>query len=180
MVPALDLSAITRQYEKEDRGFPPCHPRMKVTLLLHRYCVGLYSSRRIQNRCERDAAHRVIVGDDVPSLRTISDSRKLHWPELQGVLVEVLKRCAQAGLVRVGLVSLDGAKVKANASRHQAMSYESMRKEEQRLHQEMAALPAMAKSADEAEDSWHGLSQRGQVNGCCSRRRAETIAAQLT
>ena len=87
VVQALDLSAIIRKYEKEDRGSPPYHPRMMVTLLLYRYCVGVYSSRRIQKRCERDAAYRVIVGDDVPDFRTISDFRKLHLPELQGLFV---------------------------------------------------------------------------------------------
>ena len=98
VVRTLDLSAITRKYEKEDRGFPPYHPRMMVTLLLYSYCVGVYSSRRIQKRCERDAAYRVLVGEDVPNFRTISDFRKLHLPELQGLFVEVLKLCAQAGL----------------------------------------------------------------------------------
>ncbi len=161
VVQTLDLSAITRKYEREDRGSPPYHPRMMVTLLLYSYCVGVYSSRRIQKRCERDAAYRVIVGDDVPNFRTISDFRKLHLPELQGLFVEGLKLCAAAGLVKVGLVSLDGSKVKANASRHKAMSYEYMQKEEERLHQEMADLLAEAKSADEAEDALHGPDQRG-------------------
>jgi transposase len=157
----LDLSAITRKYEKEERGFPPFHPRMMVALLLYGYCMGVYSSRRIQKRCERDAAYRVIVGDDVPNFRTISDFRKLHLAELQRLFVEVLKLCAEAGLVKVGLVSLDGAKVKANASRHKAMSYEYMQKEEQRLRKEIAELLAKAKSADEAEDALHGLDKRG-------------------
>jgi myosin heavy subunit len=121
----------------------------------------VYSSRRIQKRCERDAAYRVIVGDDVPNFRTISDFRKLHLAELQGLFVEVLKLCAQAGLVKVGLVSLDGAKVKANASRHKAMSYEYMQKEEQRLREEIAELLAKARSVDEAEDALHGLDKRG-------------------
>jgi len=161
VVQALDLSAITREYEKEDRGAPPYHPRMMVTLLLYSYCVGMYSSRRIQKRCERDAAYRVIVGDDVPDFRTISDFRKLHLPALQGLFVEVLKLCAAAGLVKVGLVSLDGAKVKANASRHKAMSYEYMKKEEERLHKEIAELLAKAKSADETEDALHGVDKRG-------------------
>ncbi len=161
VVGTLNLSAITRKYEKEDRGFPPYHPRMMVTLLLYSYCVGVYSSRRIQKRCERDAAYRVLVGEDVPNFRTISDFRKLHLPELQGLFVEVLKLCAQAGLAKVGLVSLDGAKVKANASRHKAMSYEYMQKEEQRLRKEIAQLLAKAKSADEAEDALHGPDQRG-------------------
>ena len=81
VVQTMDVSLITRKYEKEDRGSPPYHPRMMVTLLLYSYCVGVYSSRRIQKRCERDAAYRVIVGDDVPDFRTISDFRKLHLPE---------------------------------------------------------------------------------------------------
>lgn len=161
VVRTLDLSAITRKYEKENRGFPPYHPRMMVTLLLYSYCVGVYSSRRIQKRCERDVAYRVIVGEDVPNFRTISDFRKLHLPELQGLFVEVLKLCAQAGLAKVGLVSLDGTKVKANASRHKAMSYEYMQKEEQRLQKEIAELLAKAKSADEAEDALHGPDKRG-------------------
>jgi transposase len=161
VVQALDLSAITRKYEKEERGFSPFHPRMMVTLLLYSYCVGVYSSRRIQKRCERDAAYRVIVGDDVPNFRTISDFRKLHLPELQGLFVEVLKLCARAGLVKVGLVSLDGAKVKANASRHKAMSYEYMQKEEERLRKEIAELLAKVRSVDEAEDALHGLDKRG-------------------
>ena len=161
VVRTLDLSAITRKYEKEDRGFPPFHPRMMVTLLLYSYCVGVYSSRRIQKRCERDAAYRVIVGNDVPNFRTISDFRKLHLSEFQDLFVKVLRLCAEAGLVKVGLVSLDGTKVQANASRHKAMSYEYMKKEESRLSKEIAELLAQAESADEAEDALHGRDKRG-------------------
>jgi len=176
VVHAMDLSPITRKYEKEDRGAPPYHPRMMVTLLLYSYCVGVYSSRRIQKRCERDAAYRVIVGDDVPDFRTISDFRKLHLPELQGLFVEVLKLCAAAGLVKVGLVSLDGAKVKANASRHKAMSYDYMQKEEERLHKEIAELLAQAKSADEAEDALHGCDKRGDELPAELARRESRLA----
>jgi len=176
VIQTIDLSAITRKYEKEDRGAPPYHPRMMVTLLLYSYCVGVYSSRRIQKRCERDAAYRVIVGDDIPDFRTISDFRKLHLPELQGMFVEVLKLCAAAGLVKVGLVSLDGAKVKANASRHKAMSYEYMQKEEQRLHKEIAELLAKAKSADETEDALHGSGKRGDELPAELARRETRLA----
>ena len=172
----LDLSAITRKYEKEGRGFPPYHPRMMVTLLLYSYCVGVYSSRRIQRQCERDAAYRVIVGDDVPNFRTISDFRKLHLTELEGLFVEVLKLCAAAGLVKVGLVSLDGAKVKANASRHKAMSYEYMQKQEQRLHKEIAELLGKAKSVDEAEDALHGPDKRGDELPAELARRETRLA----
>lgn len=161
VVSAMDLSAIMSKYEREDRGFPPFHPRMMVTLLLYSYCVGTYSSRRIEKLCERDAAYRVIVGDDVPNFRTISDFRKLHLSELQGLFVQVLQLCAQAGLVKVGLVSLDGTKVKANASRHKAMSYDYMQKEESRLRQEIAELLDKARSTDEAEDALHGPDVRG-------------------
>jgi transposase len=161
VVQTLDLSAISRKYEQADRGFPPFHPRMMVTLLLYSYCLGVYSSRRIQKRCERDAAYRVIVGEDVPNFRTISDFRKLHLAELQGLFVQVLRLCAEAGLVKVGLVSLDGTKVKANASRHKAMSYEYMQKEEERLRKEIAELLSKAQSADEAEDALHGPDRRG-------------------
>ncbi len=161
VVRTMDLSAITGKYEQEERGFPPFHPRMMVTLLLYSYCMGVYSSRRIQKLCERDAAYRVIVGDDVPNFRTISDFRKLHLSELQGLFVQVLQLCAQAGLVKVGLVSLDGSKVKANASRHKAMSYDYMQKQEERLQKEIAELLSKAQSADEAEDARHGPDARG-------------------
>ncbi len=161
VVKTMDLSAITGKYEREDRGFPPFHPRMMVALLLYSYCMGTYSSRRIQKLCERDAAYRVIVGNDAPNFRTISDFRKLHLSELQGLFVQVLQLCAQAGLVKVGLVSLDGTKVKANASRHKAMSYDYMKKEEERLSQEIAALLDKARSIDEAEDALHGPDARG-------------------
>lgn len=161
VVNTMDLSAILSKYEREDRGFPPFHPRMMVTLLLYSYCMGTYSSRRIQKLSERDAAYRVIVGDDVPNFRTISDFRKLHLSELQGLFVQVLKLCAEAGLVKVGLVSLDGSKVKANASRHKAMSYDYMKKEEERLRKEIAELLDKARSIDAAEDALHGPDARG-------------------
>ena len=118
--------------------------------------MGTYSSRRIQKLCERDAAYRVIVGGDVPNFRTISDFRKDHLAALQGLFVQVLHLCREAGLVKVGLVSLDGTKVKANASRHKAMSYAYMQKEEQRLEQEIRDLLSQAESIDAAEDDRHG------------------------
>ena len=114
-----------------------------VTLLLYGYCLGVYSSRRLQKLCESrraGTAYRVIVGADVPNFRTISDFRKDHLAALQGLFVHVLHLCREAGLVKVGLVSLDGTKVKANASRHKAMSCAYMQKEEQRLQEEIAGL----------------------------------------
>ena len=118
VVGQFDLQPIFDHYLKSDRGQPAFHPRMMVTLLLYAYCSGTFSSRRIMRRSETDAAYRVIVGEDVPNFRTISDFRKLHLEALQGLFMEVLILCKQAGLARVGTVSLDGSKGKANASRH--------------------------------------------------------------
>ena len=176
VVKTFDLSAITRTYEQEGRGYPPFHPRMMVTLLLYGYCMGVYSSRRIQKLCERDAAHRVIVGDDVPNFRTISDFRKLHLSALQSLFTQVLTLCRQAGLVKVGLVSLDGTKVKANASRHKAMSYEYMQKEEHRLQEEISGLLAQAESTDAAEDDLHGRELRGDELPAELARRESRLA----
>ena len=157
----LALAEITRGYEQEDRGFPPFHSRMRVTLLLYAYGLGVYSSRRIQKLGARDAAFRVIVGDDVPNFRTISAFRKDHLGVLQGLFVQVRKLCREAGLVKVGLVSLDGTKVKAPASRHKAMSYEDLQKEEERLRKEMTELPAKAEATEATEDELHGRAARG-------------------
>lgn len=160
-VSELDLSAITEVYEREERGYPPFHPRMMVTLLLYSYTQGVFSSRRIMKRCERDAAYRVIVQDDVPDFRTISDFRKRHLKAFEELFVQVLRLCQQAGLVKLGHVALDGTKIKANASRHKAMSYGRMKEEEQRLRKEIRALLAQAEAADAAEDAEHGRDRRG-------------------
>jgi transposase len=158
----LDLKAITRKYENSDgRGFPPYHPRMMVTLLLYSYTQGVFSSRRIMKRCERDAAYRVIVHDDAPNFRTISDFRKLHLSELEGMFVQVLRLCQQAGLVKLGHVSLDGTKVKANASRHKAMSYGRVKEEEKRLRKEIRELLNRAEAVDAEEDEQYGSDRRG-------------------
>lgn len=169
----LNLKAITRKYENGDgRGFPPFHPRMMVTLLLYSYTQGVFSSRRIMKRCERDAAYRVIVHDDAPNFRTISDFRKLHLAELEGLFVQVLRLCQEAGLVKLGHVSLDGTKVKANASRHKAMSYGRMKEEEKRLRKEIRDLLNHAEITDTAEDERYGRDRRGdELPAELSRRK---------
>src|SRR3954468_1659817 len=126
-VPTLDLSCFTAHYKPRLRGQPPFHPRMMVALLLYCYATGTRSSRRIMKRCRTDVACRIIVGEDIPDFRTISDFRKTHLAHLEALFVEVLKLCALAGLAKVGTIALDGTKVKANASRHKAMSYERMK-----------------------------------------------------
>src|SRR5215203_3372272 len=160
-VATLDLAPIFAHDERELRGQPPFHPRMMVALLLYGYATGTRSSRKIMRRCHVDVACRVIVGEDVPDFRTISDFREIHLARLEALFVEVLKLCALAGLAKVGTIALDGTKVKANASRHKAMSYDRMKAEEERLGQEIAKLLADAQAADEAEDRQHGPDRHG-------------------
>jgi transposase len=171
----LDISAITVKYEQESRGFPPYHPRMMVTLLLYAYCRGIFSSRRIEQACRERVTFRVIVGPDIPNFRTISDFRKLHLKELQTLFVQVLRLCQAAGLVKLGTVALDGTKVKANASRHKAMSYGYMKQEEVRLEKEIGELLAQAQTADEAEDQTHGSDRRGDELPAELARRATRL-----
>lgn len=160
-VAELDLSAILRSYEREERGFPPFHPRMMVSLLLYSYCRGIFSSRKIMHACQERLSFKVIVGDDLPNFRTISDFRKLHLAKLQQLFVQVLQLCSEAGLVKLGHIALDGTKIKANASRHKAMSYGRMKQEEKRLTQEIEDLLERAESIDAQEDAAYGVDRRG-------------------
>jgi transposase len=160
-VATLDLTPIFTHYERELRGQPPFHPRMMVALLLYCYATGTRSSRKIMRRCHVDLACRVIVGEDIPDFRTISDFRKIHLARLETLFIEVLKLCALTGLARVGTIALDGTKLKANASRHKAMSYDRMKAEEERLKQEIAKILADAQAVDEAEDIEHGPDRHG-------------------
>ena len=157
----LDLSEILAPYEQEERGYPPYHPVMMTALLLYAYCQGVYSSRRIAQACENRVDFMAVTGLNRPDFRTVSDFRKRHLPALQGLFVQVLKLCQQAGLVKLGHVALDGTKVKANASKHKAMSYERMRETELRLKREVRAWFDRAKSTDDAEDRQHGRERRG-------------------
>ena len=128
VVDQLDISEVTARYERERRGGPPYHPRMMVKVLLYGYCVGVASSRRIAQRLHEDIAFRVLAANNTPDFRTISDFRKDNLDALSGLFVQVLALCQQAGLVKLGHVALDGTKVKANASKHKAMSYQRRRR----------------------------------------------------
>jgi len=152
----IDISPIVDDYDSEKGGQPPFHPRMMLVLLLYSYCVGVFSSRKIMGRCETDVAFRVIVGEDIPAFQRISEFRRRHLQQMQSLFLEVLALCREAGLLKVGRLALDGTKVKANASRHKAMSYDRMTREEERLQQEIDELLAKAQAADAAEDAQHG------------------------
>ena len=157
----LDICAITQKYEQEKRGFPPFHPRMMIALLLYSYCCGIFSSRKIMQACQERLTYRVITGDDIPDFRTISDFRKLHLKELKRLFVQVLRLCQEAGLVKLGHIALDGTKIKANASRHKAMSYGRILKEEKRLAEEIKGLLEKAQAIDRQEDDKYGADRRG-------------------
>jgi transposase len=161
VVEQLDLTPIISDYDSPKGGKPPHHPGMMVALLLYGYCVGVFSSRKIMARSETDVAFRMIVGDDVPDFRRIAGFRRRHLRSIQHLFLEVLRLCKEAGLLSIGRLSLDGTKVKANASRHKAMSYDRMTSEEERLQKEIDELLAKAQAADETEDAEHGQNNRG-------------------
>jgi transposase len=175
VIPTLDLSAFYASYEVETRGAPPFDPAMLVCLLLYSYCVGVYSSRKIAKACERNLAFLAIVGNDRPDFRTISDFRKGHLRLFADVFIQVVRLAAELGMVALANVAFDGSKFKANASRHKAMSYGYMTKEEERLRGEIQALLEKAQQTDQGEDAAHG-SRRGDELPDELRRREERLA----
>ena len=161
VVDQLDLSEITARYAGERRGGPPYHPRMMVKVLLYAYCVGVPSSRRMAQRLHEDIAFRVLAANNTPDFRTISDFRKDHLEALSGLFLQVLLLCQREGLVRLGHVALDGTKVRANASKHRAMSYQRMKEKEEQLQGEVDELLRRAREVDEEEDRRYGKDRRG-------------------
>src|SRR6202162_6345221 len=160
VVDQLDLSAIHAVYEQEKRGQPPYDPRLMTKLLVNGYCTGLFSSRRIQKRLQEDIPFKVLAAGNQPDFRTISDFRKIHIETLQKLFEQVLAMALECGSIKLGRVSLDGTKLKANASKHKAMSYGRVKEKRQHLREEVKQLLAQAEAADEAEDLQYG-SQRG-------------------
>jgi transposase len=161
IVDSLNLEAIESYYEKSDRGQPPYHPRMMTKVLVYAYCVGIYSSRKIQKRLVEDVAFRVLAAGNQPDFRTISDFRKIHYRALEDIFQQVLRLAMKSGAIKLGSVALDGSKVKANASKHKAMSYGRMKAEERTLRKEVKKLLARAKAADDEEDTWYGKDKSG-------------------
>jgi len=176
VVDQLDLSAIEAVYEEEDRGQPPYHPRMMTKILVYGYYVGVYSSRRIQKRLVEDVAFRVLAAGNQPDFRTISDFRKLHLQALEELFQQVLRLVLEVGALKLGSVALDGSKVKANASKHKAMSYGRMGEAEKRLREEVRKLLKHAEAADEEEDKRYGRDRRGDELPEELQRRETRIA----
>jgi transposase len=171
----LDLSGMDAVYGNEKRGQPPYDPLMMTKVLLYGYCVGVFSSRRIERRLVEDIAFRVLAAGNQPNFRTIADFRKIHLVTLEGLFEQVLKIALEAGAMRVGRVAVDGTKVKANASQHKAMSYDRMREKEKQLKAEVKQLLAQAEAADAAEDQQYGKDRRGDELPAELQRRETRI-----
>jgi transposase len=162
LVDDLDLSEIETVYEDEERGQPPYHPRMMTKVLIYAYCSGVFASRRIEKRLIEDIAFRVLAAGNRPDFRTLSDFRKIHRKAVEGLFAQVLFLARKAGAIKLGRVAIDGSKVKANASKHKAMSYGRMKEKEQELREEIRRLLSEADRQDEAEDRRFGKDRMGE------------------
>ena len=157
---SLDLSAILDTYA-EERGFPPYDPTMMTALLLYGYTQGVYSSRRLARACEQRVDFMAVTALQKPDFRTISEFRRRHLKALGELFVQVLQLCREAGLVKLGHVALDGTKIRANASKHKAMSYRRMQEAEKELAAQVEAWFQEAQAVDGEEDEQFGPDQRG-------------------
>lgn len=179
---SLDLSAIYASYE-EERGYPPYDPRLMVKLLIYGYATGTVSSRKLEQATHRDVAVRMLCADQHPDFRSIARFRARHLEALASLFVQALRLCRKAGLVKMGSLAIDGTKLRANASRRKAMSYERMGRAERRLEEEIAAIEARAKAlledaeaTDREEDERHGPDRRGDELPAELARRESRLA----
>lgn len=156
----LDLTSIFESYESA-RGGPPYDPRMMLKVLLYAYSTGVTSSRELERRCLRDIGFRWLSGNQAPDYRSLARFRRRHLDALPGLFTQLLSVCAEAGLVKLGRVALDGTKLQAAASKHKAMSYDRLGPKISALQAEVDALLAAAEATDLAEDVAYGEDQRG-------------------
>ena len=180
VVDTLDLSAITGSYDNSAGGQAPYHPQMMVKLLFYAYCVGVPSSRKIEKSTYDVIPYRILSTDQHPDHDTIAEFRKRHLDALSRIFLQVFQLCEKAGLANLGHVALDGTKIKANASKHKAMSYERMEKKARELQEEVERLLAEAEATDKAEDAQYGRGKRGDElpeELRFRRRRLEKILA---
>ena len=170
-VDALDLSAFHARYAKGGPRNQPFHPAMMVKVLIYGYATGVFSSRKLAKKLHEDVAFRVLGASNFPAHRTLSDFRALHLTELGALFVQVVKMARECGLVKLGTIAVDGTKMKANASRHKAMSYKRMKQAETELQAEIKALLNRAKAADEQERNEPELDIPAEIS-----RREERLA----
>lgn len=178
-VDQLDLSPIVKKYRVGGSGSTAYHPAMMLKLLIYAYCTGVFSSRRIARSIDENIAFRVLAAGHAPGFRSIGRFRHDHIEEFQGLFVQVVQIAAATGLVKMGQVSIDGTKIKANASKHKAMSYVRMQEEEKKLRKEIKALTEAGVSADELDDKKFGEHFDGdQVPEELARREQRLQAIQ--
>jgi transposase len=155
-VEAMDLEAFHARYEGDGRRRQPFDPRMMDKVLIYGYASGVFSSRKIARKLCEDVAFRVLCANNFPAHRTIREFRQLHLAEFSALFVQVVKLARETGLVKLGRLGIDGTKIKANASKHKAMSYARMKDEEARLEREIAGLLKQAEALDRSEDTEQG------------------------
>ena len=175
VVESLDLSSIYASYHST-LGKPPHNPDLMLSLLLYSYCRGLFSSRKIAQACNERIDYKAILGNAVaPDFRRIGEFRKRHFKSLGNLFTQVLELCRQAGMVKLGHVAIDGTKIRANASKHKAMSYGRMNQTSRRLKQEVDNWLASASAVDESEDKEFGSENSGQEMPEWCRNKQERI-----
>lgn len=177
LVDALELSAFYAPYEGDGRRNAPYEPTMMVKVLIYAYATGVFSSRAIARKLEEDVAFRVLGAGNFPQHRTICEFRRRHLEDFERMFVEVVRVAREMGVVRFGTLSVDGTKVRANASKRKAMSYGRMKKEETRLKEEIQRLLARAGAVDAEEDERHGEEVRGDEWPAELERREKRLAA---
>ena len=177
-VDELDLSAFLRKYEEREdgRGQLAYHPGLMLKVLIYAYSIGLFSSRRIAAAIEEQVALRYLTAGNFPSHRTIARFRLDHLADFQTLFVEVVRIAQASGMVKLGTLAVDGTKLKANASKHKAMSYGRMKEEEKRLREEIKKITDLARRTDEAEDAEFGPDFRGDELPEELRRRKDRLA----
>ena len=171
-VDALDLKAFYARYSGGGSRNQPFHPTMMVKVLVYGYATGVFSSRKMERRLHEDLAFRMLGAGNFPKHRTIRDFRALHLLELSDLFVQVVRLAQEMGLVKLGTVAIDGTKIKANASRHKAMSYERMQQAEGELKAQIDALLERAKTTDAAEADEPELDIPAEIERRVDRLRA--------
>lgn len=175
-VDSLDLKAFYAPYEGDGRRKQPYEPAMMLKVLIYGYATGTFSSRQLARKLHEDIAFRVLCAENFPAHRTLCEFRRRHLDDFEALFVQVVRIAREVGLVKLGTVAVDGSKVKANASKHKAMSYGRMREEEKRLRKEIRSLTRQARQVDAQEDRKYGKDRTGKELPAELERRRERLA----
>ena len=177
LVDGLDLGVFYAPYEGDGRRKSPYEPSMMLKVLIYGYAAGVFSSRGMARKLQEDVAFRVLAAGNFPSHRTICEFRRRHLDDFKRLFVEVVRLASELGAVRFGTLSIDGTKVRANASKRKAMSYKRMVSEERRLKAEIDRLVGRAGRVDAEEDERFGVDVRGDEMPEGLKRRKDRVEA---